>query len=90
MRRWDGVEFGWPGRAAQTLGDLIEKEGSFLKECPAPLPRDEEACGVWFVAKRPKQEYCSATCQSRASTRAARAGTETPAEKRRKSGKEVR
>jgi hypothetical protein len=86
--RWDGVKFDWTERAAHILGGLIRMTGSLLKECPAPLPRDEEACGVWFVARRPKQEYCSATCQTRASTRAARAGTATPAEKRRKTEKE--
>jgi hypothetical protein len=88
MRGWDGIEPDWADDAAIALGDLIEKEGTLLRECPAPLPRDEEVCGVWFVAKRPKQEYCSATCQSRASTRAARAGTGTPAMQRRKAQKE--
>jgi hypothetical protein len=88
MQTWEGVRFDWPDRAALALGSLIEREGLLLKECPALLPRDEEICGTWFVATRPRQEYCSGTCQSRASTRAAREGTETPAEKRRKARKE--
>jgi hypothetical protein len=89
-RSWGGVNFGWPDRAALALGDLIEKEGSLLKECPAPAIRakEGETCGEWFVATRPRQEYCSGTCQSRASTRANRAGTETPAAKQRKARKE--
>jgi len=67
--------------AALALGDLLREAGALLKECPAPASRSKqgETCGVWFVAKRPNQEYCSAVCQSRASTRAKRSGTETPA-----------
>lgn len=88
MQCWEDVKFDWPDRAALTLADLIEREGTLIKECPAPLPRDEEICGKWFVATRPRMEYCSRACQSRASTRAAREGTETPAETRRKVRKE--
>ncbi len=70
----------WELRARVVLGRAIGKAGHLLKECPAPAPRGEpgDTCGTWFVAKRPNQEYCSATCQSRASTRAARTGTDTP------------
>ncbi len=84
--RWANVEMSWPERAAHALAGLIGQAGHLLKECPAPAKRggEGETCGNWFVAKRPNQDYCSATCQSRASTRAARAGTETPATQRRR------
>lgn len=95
---WDGKRFrygedsdpGWADRAAQTLADLLEEHGHLLKECPALAPRAEagETCGLWFVAKRPNQEYCSATCQSRASTRAAREGKDTAATLKRREEKE--
>lgn len=62
------------------LGQDIEKAGHLVKTCPAPAPRREpgDTCGRTFVAKRPNQTYCSATCQTRASTYATRRGEETP------------
>jgi hypothetical protein len=80
------VEPSYADSVASALGDLLEKVGALLKECPAPAIRakEGETCGEWFVANRPRQEYCSAKCQSRASTRATRAGTETPAMQRRR------
>jgi hypothetical protein len=70
----------WELRARVRLARVIEEAGHLLKECPAPAPRGEagDTCGIWFVASRPNQEYCSATCQSRATTRAQRTGTDTP------------
>jgi hypothetical protein len=44
----------------------------YLRECPAPIPRKPGACGRWFVG-RGDQRYCSAVCQNRESSRAARA-----------------
>jgi len=82
QRDWsDFRTLSWEEQAAHAVAELLEREGHFLKECPAPAIRAKqgETCGLWFVANRPRQEYCSATCQSRASTRAARAGTQTPA-----------
>lgn len=89
-RSWYGVQFSWPDRVAHALAELIHKEGALLKECPAPAKRAKagEICGEWFVAKRPNQDYCSPMCQSRASTRAKRAGTATPAAQG-KAGKRV-
>jgi hypothetical protein len=89
---WGGqADLTWGDAAAEQLGRLLERVGSLLKECPAPAVRgrEGETCGTWFVAKRPNQDYCSGTCQSRASTRAKRAGTPTPAAlKRREEKKE--
>lgn len=83
---WDGDTAEWPTRVMFTLVRLLVEWGHLVKECPAPASRgrEGEACGVWFVANRPTQEYCSGTCQSRASTRAVREGTETPATLRRR------
>ncbi|MBI4537171.1 MAG: hypothetical protein HY712_04350 [candidate division NC10 bacterium] len=83
---WDCTTAEWPTRATFALVRLIVESGHLLKECPAPASRGKEGemCGVWFVANRPTQEYCSGTCQSRASTRAAREGAETPATLRRR------
>lgn len=77
-----------PDACERTLWILLREYGHLVKDCPAPAVRAKagETCGVRFVAKRPNQDYCSATCQSRASTRAARAGTETPAARLRGKG----
>ncbi len=82
--RWypcDNRKLNMADLAAHALTPLILDYGHLVKECPAPGVRAKsgETCGLWFVAKRPNQDYCSATCQSRASTRAKRAGTPTPA-----------
>jgi hypothetical protein len=68
-------------RVAEALGHLLEQVGHLLKACPAPLPRDTEMCNTWFVASRPRQRYCSSTCQSRVTTRASR-----PKPRRKKEG----
>jgi hypothetical protein len=67
--------------AAWALDRLILEHGHLVKACPAPALRakDDAMCSRWFVAARPNQEYCSARCQSRATTRAARSGTATRA-----------
>lgn len=67
--------------AARALDRLILQYGHFVKACPAPELRTTTGatCGRWFVASRPSQDYCSPRCQSRATTRAARKGTMTPA-----------
>lgn len=77
---WEAEVAAWTTRAVRALVRLIMGYGHLVKECPAPAPRGEEGetCGTWFVAKRPNQEYCSATCQSRATTRANRTGSDTP------------
>ena len=51
-----------------------------MRTCPAPKIRGKagETCDLPFHPKRPNQVYCSATCQSRANTRASRTDTETP------------
>jgi hypothetical protein len=69
----------WFVRAHRLLGLLIAKKGHLLRACPAPAPRSQPkaSCGQWFLAKRPNQAYCSASCQSRATTRASREGTKT-------------
>jgi hypothetical protein len=56
------------------FGELIrhvQEYGHLIKKCPAPAVRATkgEVCGKWFLAKRPNQEYCSATCVSRKTTR---------------------
>jgi hypothetical protein len=53
------------------LQNAIRDYGELLKRCPAPAVRAKkgETCGRWFLAKRPNQEYCSATCVSRKTTR---------------------
>ena len=87
--KWSAVLFRWEAdwrdAAAEALDRLIAAHGHLVKECPAPAVRGkvDEICGRWFVAKRPNQDYCSATCQSRASTRAARGGIDTAAAVRR-------
>lgn len=68
-----GAGEGWSSRLRRKLARLLEEHGHSLKECPAPETRDPKArCGVWFVANRPRQSYCSARCQSRAATQAYR------------------
>jgi len=71
----------WLPRAMLALRPLIREYGHLVKECPARVSRGEpdDICGTWFVATRPRQEYCSARCQSRASTRAKREGIATAA-----------
>jgi len=56
------------------FGELIrdiQEYGHLIKQCPAPAVRAAkgETCGKWFLAKRPNQDYCSATCVSRKTTR---------------------
>lgn len=65
-------EVSWDRRAARALANLLKDYGHLLRECPAPAIRAKagETCGVWFVAQRPDQEYCSTTCRSRAGARA--------------------
>jgi hypothetical protein len=50
----------------------IQEYGHLIKKCPAQAIRAAkgETCGKWFLAKRPNQDYCSATCVSRKTTRA--------------------
>jgi hypothetical protein len=68
-----GAGEGWSSRGRRMLARLIEENGHFLRECPAPEARDPAAqCGSWFVANRPRQLYCSPRCQSRAATQAYR------------------
>jgi hypothetical protein len=68
-----GASEGWSSRARRMLARLLEENGHFLRECPAPEARDPEAqCAIWFVANRPRQLYCSPRCQSRAATQAYR------------------
>ena len=76
----------WKHLARRALAYAIRDAGYLLKACPAPASRGEagESCGTLFVANRPNQEYCSATCQTRASTRAARRGEETPVVRKRR------
>ncbi len=83
-------EESWSMRARWVLGRDIEKAGHLLKKCPAPAPRGEpgEICGTLFVARRPNQTYCSATCQTRAATRAYRSGEVTPVVQERMKTKE--
>lgn len=71
---WQTVGTSWSERPVLALNRLIVDHGHLVKECPAPAVRAKagETCGVWFVANRPKQEYCSARCQTRAATRAYR------------------
>ena len=80
------TETKWLTRAMRALGRLILDHGHLIKECPALAPRGKEGdkCGRWFVATRPRQEYCSTRCQTRASTRASREDTDTAATARRK------
>ena len=72
--------------ALHQLAQEMEVAGHLLKACAAPPPRGKatERCGRWFVQRRPQQAYCSPQCQSRASTRAYRAGRgKTPPRRRR-------
>jgi len=87
------AETKWLTRAMRALGRLIMDHGHLVKACPALVARGKEGntCGRWFVATRPRQEYCSDRCQTRASTRAHREGTETAAAARQKrEGRAVR
>jgi hypothetical protein len=70
----DGDDRDWNLRARQVLARLLVDSGHLLKECRAPAWRGKpgETCETWFVANRPKQDYCSATCQRRAARRAFR------------------
>lgn len=43
----------------------------YIRECPAPIPRQQGICGTWFVG-RGDQTYCSAACQNRGSTKQSR------------------
>jgi hypothetical protein len=58
----------WIERASRVLGRLILDAGHLLRECPAP--KGSRPCGKWFVANRPRQEYCSPKCQTRVTSRA--------------------
>jgi hypothetical protein len=71
---------GWERQAIDILGRLLVEHGHLVKECPAPAPRGSRgtSCGKWFVASRPRQDYCSARCQSRATTRAYRQRAPAP------------
>jgi hypothetical protein len=76
-RRWFHVfitQDSLADQAADTLWPLIVAWGHLVRTCPAPKKRGKpgEACGAWFVAKRPNQLFCTSMCQSRASTRAKR------------------
>jgi hypothetical protein len=78
FRFWDDDDDdSWELQAKHALARLLVDCGNLLKECPAPSPRAGEGttCETWFVANRPRQVYCSATCQSRAATRAFRTRT---------------
>lgn len=70
---WAEVPYrkGWSLRAKEVLAALLVDFGHLVKECPAPAPRGQEgeACGTWFVAGRPNQDYCTPQCRSRATTR---------------------
>ena len=89
LNKWEAVSLrdsSEADSAAFALDRLVGEVGHLAKECPAPAVRakSDEVCGRWFVAKRPTQDYCSSTCQSRASTRAARGGTDTAATRQRR------
>lgn len=50
--------------AAETIGHLSGSQAGNLHRCPAP------SCGMFYMATRPDQRWCTSTCGSRA--RAAR------------------
>ena len=85
---WKEVTEGWTGRMIKTTIDLILEYGHLIRKCPAPPKHDKRGteCGTWFLANREDQQYCSARCQSRSTTRAARARGKAKelAQKRRK------
>ena len=60
--------------AALAMRDLLIRHGHLLKQCPAPALRGKkgEKCETLFVASRPNKSYCSAQCQTRSTTTAAR------------------
>lgn len=72
---WKETAEGWTGKIIRALIDLIIEYGHLIRKCPAPAWHDKKGreCGTWFLANRDDQQYCSARCQSRATTRAARA-----------------
>lgn len=75
---WEEMAEGWTAKVIKTTLDRILEYGHLIKKCPAPPPppKDDKRgreCGNWFLANREDQVYCSARCQSRATTRAARA-----------------
>ena len=80
------TEAEWLPRAMRAMGLLIVDYGHLVRACPALVPRGKEGdtCNRWFVATRSRQEYCSTRCQTRASTKAYREGTETAAVARHK------
>jgi len=71
----------WEDLVMQRVIGLILEHGHLVRECPAPRKGKGQAtvCGKRFVANRPRQEYCSSTCRSRATMRAKRAGTQSAA-----------
>ncbi len=78
---WLSKDLSYVDDVAVALDRLVGEYGHLVRACPAPAKRAKagETCPRWFVAKRPDQEYCGGTCQSRASSRAARGNTKTPA-----------
>jgi hypothetical protein len=75
LTRQEGArEMGAVERAVYALGLLLNENEDLPKACPAPKARgaEGEQCGRRFVG-RPNQVYCTALCQNRATTRAARA-----------------
>jgi hypothetical protein len=67
------VGAGWNFQVMSTLGDLLARYGHLVRACTALLPRSREGvCGIWFVAARAQQRFCSPRCQTRATTRAYR------------------
>jgi hypothetical protein len=71
--RWT-ASTGYPSLIASALQPLLEQHGHLVRACGAPSPRGgaDETCGLWFVAARVQQRFCSPRCQSRATTRAYR------------------
>jgi hypothetical protein len=72
QRWWSSSELkdGWLEEAKDQLFNLIHQAGHLVKECKAPAPRSEAACGKLFVATRNDRVYCSTRCTSRAATNA--------------------
>ncbi len=83
---WLSEDLSYVDHVAVALDRLVGEYGHLVRACPAPAKRAKagETCGRWFVGKRLDQEYCDGTCQSRASTRAARGNTKTPASLKRR------
>jgi len=71
--KWERWELGTPNSVDALLEQLIPPYGHLIRECEAPRALGKgERCGVWFVAKRDWQTFCSARCNNRAGAQAFR------------------